>query len=143
MKFAYTALLGAASANFLQELDSTAAAATAPEDATEKAEWAKYKIESKLTEVGGGLCQPSEGLVVWDLKGLDAKKSVDYIGASQAGFSDNTFGVELCESSFDYTKMPNYKVGESEFNILAPETPLKHGNAYWSSETADGTTFTP
>tara|TARA_B110001450_G_C17618465_1_gene480214 strand:+ start:348 stop:1511 length:1164 start_codon:yes stop_codon:yes gene_type:complete len=72
---------------------------------------------------------------------MDAEKSVDYIGAGQAGFNDHTFGVKLCESSFDYTKMPDYKVGDETLVVGAPEASLKHGNAYWT--TADGTNFTP
>ena len=86
MKFANIALLGAASANFLQdsivELDTAATPAAAPvvaapEDYSTTAEWKKYAITSKVGEMQ---CQPHEGYIVWDLKPLDAHKSVDYIG---------------------------------------------------------------
>jgi len=83
MKFAHIALLGAASANFLQdsivELDDTTAAAApaSPVDYSTTKEWTKYAITSKVGEMQ---CQPHEGYIVWDLKPLDAHKSVDYIG---------------------------------------------------------------
>jgi hypothetical protein len=71
--------------------------------------------------------------VFWDLKPLEKHKSVDYIGRNHQGFSGHTFGDKLCGNSFDYSKMPNYKIEESSYSIENPKTPLKHGNAYWSS----------
>jgi hypothetical protein len=54
MKFTYTALLGAVSANFLQVLQNTA---DAPEDFSSTAEWKKYAI-AKGSKVGEMQCQP-------------------------------------------------------------------------------------
>jgi hypothetical protein len=75
MKFAQIALLGAASANFLQ--DSIVELADTTVDYSTTPEWKKYAIHSKVGEMQ---CQPHEGYIVWDLKPLDSHKSVDYIG---------------------------------------------------------------
>ena len=79
MKFANIALLGSASANFLQdsilELDATTAAA--PEDMMSHPAWKQYLITNKVGEMQ---CQPHEGYIFWDLKPIDANKDVDYIG---------------------------------------------------------------
>ena len=95
MKFANIALLGCASANFLQdsilELDAAAAPVT---DWTTTANWKKYAITNKVGEMQ---CQPHEGYIFWDLKPIDAQKDVDYIGKWADEFKGHTFAVELCE----------------------------------------------
>ena len=100
MKFANIALLGSASANFLQdsilELDAAAAPATVPVDyfATKHEAWKPYIITNKVGEMQ---CQPHEGYIFWDLKPIDAHKDVDYIGKWADEFKGHTFAVELCE----------------------------------------------
>jgi len=39
--------------------------------------------------------------------------------------------------------MPDYKVGDVSYKQLAAETPIKHGNAYWSTADSEASTFTP
>ena len=111
MKFANIALLGCASANFLQdsilELDATTAAA--PEDMMSHPAWKKYLITNKVGEMQ---CQPHEGYIFWDLKPIDANKDVDYIGKWADEFKGHSFAVELCEESFtpNSGNMLNYDV---------------------------------
>ena len=80
MKFALSALLGAATAsNFLQEaiIELDDAKAATPVDYTKTDAWKNYAITNKVGEM---ICQPHEGVIFWDLKPMDASKSVDYIG---------------------------------------------------------------
>jgi len=79
MKFALSALLGAATAsasNFLQETILELDAVTlpvptpvvAPIDYTTTAAWKPYTITNKIGEMQ---CQPHEGAIIWDLKPVD------------------------------------------------------------------------
>ena len=138
MKFANIALISAASANFLQETILELDAVAATTDYTTTKPWEKYAIQNK---VGEGICQPHEGAIFWDLKHLDAHKSVEYIGAGQTGFDGHTFAVEICENSFDASTLPVQTVGETKLTVGAIPATTKKGNAYWT--TASTETFIP
>ena len=138
MKFANIALISAASANFLQETILELDAVAATTDFTTTKAWKPYTIHNK---VGEGVCQPHEGAIFWDLKQLDAHKSVEYIGAGQSGFEGHTFAVEICEGSFEASTLPVQTVGETKFTVGAVPTTTKKGNAYWT--TASTETFVP
>lgn len=142
MKFANIALLGSASANFLQDsiLELDAATAAAPEDMMSHPAWKQYLITNKVGEMQ---CQPHEGYIFWDLKPIDANKDVDYIGKWAPEFNKHTFAVELCESSFipSAKEMISYTLPSAdgsttstmEFDALPQH--LKRGNAYWTTPT--------
>jgi hypothetical protein len=91
------------------------------------------------------LCQPHEGYIFWDLKALDGH-GVDYIGKNSAAYKGQTFAVEVCENSFDTSKLTPYTPKGSTTTIERSHTDasLKKGNAYWTKlNTEDDSTFFP
>ena len=143
MKFTLPALLGAAAAgsNFLQETILELDAQATPTDWSTKPEWKKYAITNKVGEL---ICQPHEGYIFWDLKPMDAHKSVDYIGVNQEAFGGSTFAVELCEPAFETKTMPAYKNSDKEsMTVGTGAGNLRKGNAYWTEADGSSSNFTP
>lgn len=68
----------------------------------------------KITHrVGEGLCQPYVGFLFWDLKPLDAKRSIDMYYDS--GFGDHAFGVKLCELEFPSSELAHYTADGTKY----------------------------